>query len=458
MKLKTRHKFFYGIGNLGYSAVNQTITNFFMFFGTSVLKLSGTVIGFAVAISTIWDALTDPVIGYFSDNKKLGVFGYRSGYILIGVIGVSVANIFIWAVPNNLPALVKFLWVLISLLLNETFCTMFSTPYLALCSDLVTEYNDRTEIQIYKTIFFVLGMVLPSVMLNIFLPSTPEFPQGQLNPNGYVKMAVVCSVIMLVCGLISLVGLFKISNQKKQVGSGAKFAFKRVFLGFLECLKNPQQKIIILGYSLSMVSATILTSVGLHFFTYCFGYSSLKITVLLAVLLFGMVISQPLWYRVSLNRDKKPTVLLGLLVSIFGVVLIMFTYILRLEIVAISFYVVALSIFIVGFGAGVLYSLPSSMYLDVTEKVAKSDSENSTAMLQSFLTFASNIFSSVALFVVGILLDSVKFNPEKIIQTRFTETGIAIILFLGVLLCLIGSFLIFSKYKLKEKDFKWNKK
>ena len=203
-----------------------------------------------------------------------------------------------------------------------------------------------------------------------------------------------------------------------------------------------------------MVSATILTSVGLHFFTYCFGYSSLKITVLLAVLLFGMVISQPLWYRVSLNRDKKPTVLLGLLVSIFGVVLIMFTYILRLEIVAISFYVVTLSIFIVGFGAGVLYSLPSSMYLDVTEKVAKSDGENSTAMLQSFLTFASNIFSSVALFVVGILLDSVKFNPEKIIQTRFTETGIAIILFLGVLVCLIGSFLIFSKYKLKEKDFR----
>lgn len=458
MKLKRRHKFFYGLGNLGYSVVNQTITNFFMFFGTSVLKLSGLVIGFAVALSTIWDAITDPVFGYVSDNKKMGALGYRCGYMLIGSVGVAVVNIFIWAVPNSFPNWIKILWVILSLLLNETFCTMFSTPYSALCSDLVTEYNDRTSIQIYKTVFFILGMVLPSIMLNIFLPSTAEFPQGQLNPNGYVKMSVVCSVIMLVCGLVSTFGLIKISNQKKQVGNNSKIGLKTVLFEFLNCLKNPQQKIVIWGYSLSMVSATILTSVGLHFFTYCFGYESLKITVLLAVLLFGMITSQPFWYKISLGRDKKPTLLLGLLVAIVGVVFIMFAYILRWEIVKFSFYVVAVSIFIVGFGSGVLYLLPASMYLDVTEKISNANGDNLSAVYQSFLTFAANLTSSIALFFVGAMLDFIKFNPEKIIQTRFTQTGIAVILFLGVLVCLVGSFLIFSKYKLKEKDFRWSKK
>lgn len=442
-------KMCYGIGNLGYSVVNQTITNFFMFFGTSVLKVPGSLIGLAVAISTVWDAVTDPVVGFISDNHQLGKLGYRNGYILIGTLGVSIVNIFIWCIPLNLSVGVKFVWVLVCLLLNETFCTLYSTPYGALGGDIVSSYNDRTEIQIYKTIFFILGMVLPSVLLYIFLPNTPQYPQGQLNPAGYRYIAFVCSIIMLVCGIVCVLGTLKCTHTK--TSETKKFSIKELLKEYRDSFKNYHQRLVIIGYSLSMISSAILTSVGLHFFTYCFGYSSLKITILLSALLLFMAISQPFWYNLSKKEDKKPALLTGLLVSIVGVIVIMLSYVFKDVLGNMSFYIILIAICIVGFGTGTLYSLPASMYLDVGKYINPQDDNGAT--MQSFLTFSYNIANAIALFVVGVLLDVIKFNPNESYQTRPTQTGIAIILFLGALLSLISSFLVFSKYKLKQKHF-----
>lgn len=202
MKINNVAKSFYGVGNLGYSVISQTITNFFMFFGTSVLKLPGTLIGIAIAISTIWDGISDPMVGFISDNKKIGKLGYRHGYMLIATVGMSIMNIFIWCVPNGLGVAGKFIWIVLSLVLIETFNTLFATPYSALGAELSNDYNERTVIQIFKTLFFLFGMVVPSILMFLFLPDTPDFPQGQLNPEGYKYIAIVTSCIALVAGLL----------------------------------------------------------------------------------------------------------------------------------------------------------------------------------------------------------------------------------------------------------------
>ena len=452
MKLKTRYKMFYGIGNLGYSVVSQTITNFFMFFGTSVLRVPGSLVGLAIALATVCDAISDPIVGYMSDNKKLGTFGFRNGYMLIGVLGITAINILVWSVPVSYPLWLKVVWILFTLVLNEVFCSLFATPYGALSGDIVFDYNDRTVIQIYKTIFFILGMMLPSLLLNLFLPNTAQYPQGQLNPVGYRNMAIFSSVIVFVSGLICVFGTLKISKQNKVADSSGKFSLKDIFREFGKCMKNKHQRTVVLGYSMSMISAAILTSVGLHFFTYCLGCSSSQITILLSTLLVGMVVSQPVWYKLSLLDDKKPALLIGLLVAISGIIVVMVTYLFRFRLGDISFYIMVVSIFIIGFGVGTLYSLPASMYLDVGEYLQK-EGKNNGATFQSFLTFTYNISNAISLLVVGVLLDVIKFDPNLPVQTRPTQTGIAIVLFVGVLVSLIGSFLIFAKYKLKKKNF-----
>ena len=340
-------KIFYGFGGLSYSVIGQTITSFFMFFATSVLGLSGTLVGIAIAISTIWDGISDTLIGFCSDNYGMGKLGKRNGYMLIATIGLSVFNILLWSIPIDVSDGVKFIWILISLIFLETFNTMFATPYSALANELASSYNDRTKINSNKTIFYLIGIIIPSVLMVVFLPNTEEFPIGQLNPKGYVKIAFVSSIICLVFGL--LCSLFSKPNSDAclvNVRRKKKFSLKQLIKSFTKSFKNKKLKKLILGYVFTSIATVFLCSVGLHFFTYSFMYVSKQITTLLLTLLIGTIVSQPLWVFVSKKQKKKPALILGILVSIFSVFGVIIVYFFRIELYYVSFYIMLILVFI----------------------------------------------------------------------------------------------------------------
>ena len=131
-KLKPITKLCYATGNLGYGVISQTMTTFIMFFGTSVLGIKGSLVGLCVALSTFWDGLSDPLIGYLSDRTESKFWGRRLGYLFFGTIFMATFNILIWSVPNNFSELGKFFWLLFCLLGIETANTCFATPYFAL--------------------------------------------------------------------------------------------------------------------------------------------------------------------------------------------------------------------------------------------------------------------------------------------------------------------------------------
>ncbi len=441
-----KNNIMYGVGNLGYSIISQTVCNFFVFFGTSVLRLSGALVGLAVAISTVWDGLTDPVVGYISDRHAIGKLGHRKGYMLIATFGMAGFNLLVWFVPVGINSAVKFIWLVLSLLLLETCNTLYSTPYSALGSDMADTYHDRTKIQISRTIFFILGMIIPSVLIAVCLPSTPEYPIGQLNPNGYRTIALISSAICIVCGLLCIVTT-KANNDIKTKVIDNKLSFKDMFKQFGATLKNKTLLVIILGDSISTVAGIILTSVGMHFFTYCFYYTSTQITIILIVLLTGTCLSQPLWLAMSKKYDKKVALLIALLMSVTGAFSVMLVYVFRFNIAPISFYLAMASMLICGIGSGALYSLPSSIYSDEVAKLNERNNENKTATYTGMLTLAGNIASAVALLTIGVLLDVIGFDAEAVDQSLGVQTGLALILFVGIMVVLLISYYMFSLYK-----------
>ncbi|MGN0961403.1 MAG: MFS transporter [Christensenellales bacterium] len=445
-------KIFYGFGGLSYSVISQTISNFFMFFATSVLGISGTLVGITIGISTIWDGVSDTLIGYLSDNHSIGKLGRRNGYMLIATFGMSIFNIALWSVPNNLSTILKFLWILISLLLLETFNTMFATPYSALGNEMAESYHDRTKINAYNIVFYLIGIIIPSVLMIIFLPNTEEYPIGQLNPNGYKKIALVSSIICLVFGLLSSILTLKSSKQDLNVKK-EKFSFKNLFKNFLFSFKNKKLSKIIWGYVLTSIATVFLCSVGLHFFTYSFFYTSNQITFLLLALISGTIISQPIWVAISQKKRKKPALIIGIMltiISVFGVILI---YLFRIELYSISFVLMLILIFICGIGSGAMYGLPNSLFGDAIESISEKSGDNKNATYSGTMTFASNMANSITQLLVGILLDVIKFDSSLEIQTLGVQTGLALILFIGVQVSLILACSIFASYKEKgEKD------
>jgi Na+/melibiose symporter-like transporter len=290
-----------------------------------------------------------------------------------------------------------------------------------------------------------MGVIIPSALLIIFFPSTEEYPIGQLNPQGYIYVSIVTSAICLVFGLLCCLFTIKKSSNKNV----SRLKLKDVWGNFVSIFKNRKLSKIIWGYFLTSVATVFLCSVGLHFFTYSFFYSSIQITVLLLTLIVGNIISQPFWLKISRLIRKKPALILGFLITIFSVFGIIMLYFFRVQLFEISYYINMLLMIICGFGSGALYTLTVSIYGDAIDEVSRGDN----ASYLGALTFAGNIANSLSQLLIGVLLDVIGFDSSVSIQSLSVQSGLALILFVGVQTFLIVGCLIFSGYKEKgEKN------
>ncbi len=443
-KLTIKEKILYGFGDLGYATVAQTLSNFIMFFGTSVLGVSGTLMGIAISVGVLWDAISDPLLGYISDNTYSSM-GKRHPYILIGTLGMCAINLIIWLVPPSSPEIVKFLWILLSLLLVQTFCTFFSTPYLALGLEMTKDPHEQTSLQSYKTIFSLLGMMLPSVFMFLFMPSGNS-SQGQLNIAGYVDIAYVSSLTCLICGLITFFGTLKHGVCCKMDYPMKKEKFSSVFNDFFNMLKKKNYRNIILGYSVSLISSSILTASGIHMFTYCFHFNSQQISIAMVALIFGAIFSQFYWTKKSVKNGKKSTLIHGLCLGTLGILLIWVLFMLRdLFATTVLFFITLPLVAFAGFGTGVLYTLPISIFSDILASDKDLIGKDKTATYSGIMTLSNKIANAFSLFLIGVVLDLIKFNAAYPVQPASVQLGLGNMVIFGVALSLVLSIYFYKK-------------
>ncbi|MGN1201170.1 MAG: MFS transporter [Candidatus Caccovivens sp.] len=453
-------KLCYGTGNLGYGAMGQTVSSFIMFFATSVLGLSGLVVGITIAITSLWDGLSDPIIGYLSDRTKSKLFGRRLGHMLFATFALAINNVLLWLCPISNNHAVMVLWILGFLLLQETFNTFFATPYSALCIDIAPDYNDQTKTQGFKTVFYILGLVLPSVLMYIFMP---EGSGAQFNRQGYINMAIINSTLVLICGIITIFGTIKrvrsMPNYHEVMlenGEGQqkkKHNLKTIMAGYVETFKKKDFRTVMLGYSVSLIAMVFISSVGMHLFTFCYHFSSTQISVLMFCLFGGAILSQLLWVNVVKKYDKRQTLIFALSVILFGIAMTSITFLFRLYCTSdFIFWFVMPCLFICGVGSGALYSLPHSMYADVVTMEAFKTGVNNSGRYTGYYTFTYNFSNSIALLFIGVLLDLVKFDSSQPVQALSVQAGLGQIVFFGSAIALTLAIIIFSKYNIKRSD------
>lgn len=446
MKVSKREKFYYGIGNLGYATVSSTLSNFIMFFGTSVLGISGTLVGIAVSISVMWDAISDPIVGYYSDNCNSSL-GKRHPFMLIGILGMCAINLIIWLVPATAPEGIKFVWILLSLLAVQTFCTCFGTPHLALGLEMSKDPHEQTSIQCSRTIFQLFGMILPTIFMFVFMPSDGG-QQGQLVADGYVNTAYASSVICLIFGLITFFGTLKRQVCCPVKIENKKHSFASIFNDFFKILKKKQYRIIILGYSVSLIASSILTAAGMHMFTYCFHFNSQQLSISMGSLILSAVFAQLFWGHASKKLGKKKTLIRGLSIGILGIFCVWAVFILR-EFFSTTalFYITFPLIFIIGFGTGVLYSFPISIFGDIMAKDEELIGTNKTGVYSGIMTLAFKMSNALALVLIGVVLDIIKFSSSSPVQPLSVQNGLGLLVILGTIISLGVSILIYNKYE-----------
>lgn len=448
-RITTIEKLGYGFGNLGFGIVFQCISAYLLFYTTAVLGLPGKYIGAIMAIGVFWDAVTDPLMGYISDITTFKKWGKRHFYILIGTFMISILNYFLWHIDLEVSNNIKLILILIYVLFLKTFLTVYGTPYTALGAELSTDYNERTSIQSYKTVFFLIGLAFPMVAgLLLFFKPTLEFPLGQLNPKGYLNMGIVTSAIMIITGLICFI------STKKYIPNTLKTTVnknKRIFSMFTLALKNKYFIYIFWGYLAVNISSALIGSIGLHVFTYTFIQNNSKIAITMGSFFLMSMVSIPIWLKYSKSRDKQSTMITSIKTSLIGTLIFTLAVLLR-NIVAPNSYILIPIVGLIGFGSGGLFMLPPSMAADTIDYEEYEKGIRSEGIYYGCMTFGYKITQSFVIFAVGILLDLIKFNPNQTVQTQTTSILLGLILTLGSTLAFIVAYRCYKKYNLsKEK-------
>jgi GPH family glycoside/pentoside/hexuronide:cation symporter len=300
-EIPLRTKLLYGAGEVTLSAKNAALNQFLLFFYADIVLLSPALVSAAIFIGKLWDAVTDPVMGYLSDTTR-SRWGRRRPYVGLSAIPLGICFFLLFTPPRTSPFGLFGYLLLIYVLLN-TFFTMFATPYIAWGAELAEDYHERTAVVQIRSLFGVLGGVIgataPVAIANRF--SDQRW--------GYGMMAAVLGVVMAAAVLLTACGVREPQRARIVIRSVAHF-----FQGLRLTFRNRDFRIVFITFCLVTVAASLGQAIQLIVVKYWLQmYDFFPIIALTFALSFAG--SFPLWLRLSQRIGKRKAMLGGLLLG-----------------------------------------------------------------------------------------------------------------------------------------------
>lgn len=174
----------------------------FMFFLVTAFGMDPFLAGLLGGLPRIFDAITDPIMGFITDNTK-SKWGRRRPYIFVGAILSGILFALLFQMSEDNSVLFNFWYFLMMSLFFLVGNTMFATPLIGLGYEMTSDYNERTRLMAFaNTIGQIAWMLVPWFWVVIADPTV--FPLSE--------------EVMRSIGEMGLSGdeLIKITNQKLQ--------------------------------------------------------------------------------------------------------------------------------------------------------------------------------------------------------------------------------------------------
>lgn len=416
----------YGSGSM-LLASYYLISGAYLLFATAILGLPAGTAGLIMAASTLWDAVIDLPLGWWSDRTRSARFGRRHGFLIAGGLGTAALTAALWATPQGLGATTTALWLALTMIALKTAIAAFMIPHTALGGEIVEGYDARTVAQGYRAAFQVLGMVFALVGSHlIFFRPTAAYPQGQLNPAAYAPMGIACAVLVLLATVSTLAGTWSFVPRLRAPASAAPAGWRAIG----DLLGDRNLRALVLTILCIELTLQIGISLGNHVNTYTYGLSGPQMGVLGLALLGAAALSQPLWIRLGRRYDKKPTLIVAALVAVAGFTLAPLTH------VAWGWFPLAPADHVVktllpfqvlaGAGTGAFWSLPYAMVVDCAVDRERRTGESTAGSSTGLYIFAYKVGSSVSIAASGWLLRGIGYDPALAVQAEATRYWLAV--------------------------------
>jgi len=303
-------KLAHGSGAAAFGIKNGGFDYFLLLFYGTVIGLEPGLVGLAILIALVVDAISDPLVGYWSDNFR-SRWGRRHPFMYAAALPVALSYFLLWN-PPDWGQTGLFIYLTVLAVLIRTFITFYETPSSALIPELTTDYADRTSLQAYRLLFgWSAGTGMSVVMFGVLLTG----PLGMRDPGAYATYGIIASVLIFATIMMSALGTHsRIPYLHQPVETGERYSVGRIFREMLQTLSEKSFIALFLATMLFAIASGLSAALAFLMLNYFWGFSEYQIfiwtcSVFISALL-GFVLAP--WATRRLGK-KRATILLGVL-------------------------------------------------------------------------------------------------------------------------------------------------
>ena len=204
----------YGSGGFAFNMINGIIGSFMTIFFTSAVGLNAGIIATILAVSKIFDGISDLIMGRIVDKTQTRM-GKARVWLLRMCIPFAISTMLLFYVPTSFPDMIKYVYVFLMYNITNAVClTGMLVPFYSMVG-LVTENSyERGLLGNIQQIFQTLGNVFVNSTFVILLTKFSE------NPNTIYTQRSFTLTIAIYCALMVVVSLFCVFNTKERVKPG----------------------------------------------------------------------------------------------------------------------------------------------------------------------------------------------------------------------------------------------
>lgn len=422
-------KIYYGFGAVAYGAKSNGFNYLLLFFYSQVVGLPPLWVSFGIFIALIVDALSDPLVGYISDNLR-SRWGRRHPLMYAAGLPAAVAYYFLWAPPAWEPRALFIYFVSLAILIR-TLLTFYEIPSTSLAAELTDDYDQRTHFMSFRYFFGWWGGLVMSVL--VYLVFLPEAKGGLEYVEGWRHYGLAASLVIFASIYISSLGTHRHIPYLRQPPTRS-LSIKKSVKEIVETLSNRPFLVLFAAALFAAMAAGVNTSLAIYFARHYWELSTTQIGVLQLPYFISALAALVLAPWAAKKIGKKHA---AIVVTTLTMLLTPLPIILRM-----------LDLFPANGTATVYYALMAFFTIDVILMIMSTiliaamladvveDSEVTTGRRSEGTFFAANSFAQKAVnglgvIVAGQILTWVQFpasaKPGEVPAAKLVDLGIAYI-------------------------------
>ncbi len=410
-KVPFGQKVAFGVGMLA-NQMFPAILGIFMVVLVENLEFSGWLYGLIFFFPRIFDAITDPIMGYISDNTK-SKYGRRRQYVLIGAIIMGVAYIFMWQLYKENTLEYNFWYFFSWSLLFYLGLTIFSVPYVAMGYEMSDDFHERTHIMaVAQWIGQWAWVIAPLFWIIMYDPNW--FPSAEVAAR---QLAVWVAIPCAICAMVPAIFIKSKSTVDedyepisfKNIGKSLKKIFYNSFIAAFR-IKEFRK----LCAATFLIFNAFNTVAALTFFVIVYKlFNGDAAASGIWVSLFGCLgalgttfIVIPVVTKMSKMFGKKKAFMYCQGISIIGYILLWFLFIPGKP----WMYIIALPFF--SFGIGSLFTIMMSMTADVIDVDELNSGLRREGVFGAIYWWMVKVGFAIAGALSGVIISVVGFDAD----------------------------------------------